>query len=201
MKKTLSLVFVLLLALSLLAACSGTGGGSDEKNGDNGNGGSTAADLGNGKISLDNDSIYYAIVDGVKYDIHTTVQDILNDGYTVSSTENMSQVIDPNKKFSDTYLRKDGDTHFAVKPGNRTDKPITKTECTIFSISLFRDWYENVSIIGDLTIGSSREEVEEIFGPGYGGKRDVFGEEHRRAFIFEYDDSGVVKNIVLDCNF
>ncbi|MCL1811744.1 MAG: hypothetical protein FWG41_05975, partial [Methanomassiliicoccaceae archaeon] len=139
------------------------------------------------KIDLSDVNNYFAIVDGVKYGMSTTMKDFFNDGFTVSSTDNMNQMIDPKKKFADTYLRRDGKTQFAVKPGNRTDKPISKTECSLFSISLHRNWYDGVSVIGGLTIGSSREEVENVFCQGYGGKRDVFGEEHRLAFIFEYD--------------
>jgi len=158
------------------------------------------SDSRNTKIDLSDVNNYFAVVDGVKYDMSTTMKDFFNAGFTVSSTDNMNQMIDPKKKFSDTYLRKDGKTKFAVKPGNRTDKPISKTECSLFSISLHRDWHDNVSVIGGLTIGSSREEVEKVFGPGYGGKRDVFGEEYRLAFIFEYDGSGRVENILQDYN-
>ena len=181
MRKTLVLTIVLLFSLCLVTAC-----GKENDNNSNGT---------NDKINFKDNSIYYAIVDGKKYTMDDTIGDILDrGGYTISSQDNMNQMIDPTKKFDGTYLRKNDETYFSVQLGNRTNKSISKKECKVFVINLYSVWHKNVSIIGDLTIGSSKEEVMTVLGEGNYGLASTYG-DNKRGFEFEYDTEGFVKNI------
>ena len=181
MRKTLIFTIVLLLSLCFVTAC-----GKENDNNSNGT---------NDKINFKDNSIYYAIVDDKKYTMDDTIQDILDrGGYTLSSQDNMNQMIDPTKKFDGTYLHKGEDTYFSVQLGNRTNKSISKKECKVFVINLYSVWHKNVSIIGDLTIGSSKEEVMGVLGEDNYGFASTYG-DNKRGFEFEYDTEGLIKNI------
>ena len=75
-------------------------------------------------------------------------------------------------------------------------------ECTIYGISLSVDYNKNVSIVGGLTIGSSKNEVDELFGTEYGAGSSesisVYGTKPKYRFAFYYDDSMIIKDIMLD---
>jgi hypothetical protein len=119
--------------------------------------------VGNGGFLADN-SNYFAIVDGVRYDANTKIQKILDDGHTTYSTSNLNLTIKPGTKTINDYgMIKDKGSRFRVNVINRTNEPLTVTDCTIYDITLQAAWYSNISIVGGLSFSSSREDILKFF--------------------------------------
>jgi len=191
MKKIGSLIIAILLTLALapLVACSELGSG-----------GSNSSGLINGLVDLENEVNYFIIVDGHKITLKTTIQDILNDGYTTRDSLDLNKGVEAKSfLFGPIYFGKDGETCFSMTAFNRADKTIPLSQCTFRDIIIDAEWSTNVSIVGGLTLGSSREDVYKVFGKDssdseevlyYSSKGDV-----KRTFIFHLDDSGCVSSV------
>jgi len=204
MKKIISIIAIIAILGAILFMLTGCG----ENNEDNGNDGSTMSDLGNGKINLNDDSIYYAIVDGKKYTMDDSIEDVLErGGYTRNDLYKHDQLIDPGKRFDDDYIHKgeypNSITQFSVNVGNRTNKPIERKDCVVTRIKLHSHWFDKVpaadvpeiSIVGGITLGSTKEEVKAVFGPGEYDLGSEYG-DNLRGFKFEYKD-GLVTGIII----
>ena len=179
MKKLMTLALVLALALALLAGCGGNNAPSappnaeDSENSDasstseNGANSNETAVSGGGTLNLADNKNFFIIIDGVRYDPSTTIQKILDDGYALSSSFNLDKEIEGEKLGSrniafywDTYPG--GEHRFTVSATNRTNKTCRLAECTIYEIHVYD--FTDVTLVGDLTIGSTIEEVEAVFG-------------------------------------
>ena len=127
-----------------------------------------------GQVDLANNSNYFIVIDGVRFDTKTKVQEVLNKGYTVRSSTNLDLEMGAGKGSIDLiYFQKDGETCFGVNPVNRTDKTVKKSESTINKFSLYDTWCKNITIVGGLTLGSTIDEVKAVFGePGSTSTRE-----------------------------
>jgi hypothetical protein len=160
---------VVLGAVVLLVPKEKSSTDNDQTNTTNDNTSDNSSSSQNGiKINLADNNNYYAVVEGKKYTVNTTIQNIMDDGYTVSeSGTNLNQVLEPGKYLLNTVqLLKDGnyDTYFPVLPINRTKKPLTVAESSVFSMDLNDTLSENITIVGGITFGKTIEEVEAVFG-------------------------------------
>jgi len=225
MKKVLILILVL---TTLLVTGCGEKEESSDKSNNNGSktNTSTPSETTNGKIDLSDNKNFFIIVDGVRFDTNTKIKDILDKGYTLGSSDekSLTKEFEAGKgQLSALYMKRDGNTIFGASPVNRSNKTITKSECTIYEIFLYDTWYTNVTIVGGLTMGSTIEEVEAVFGTdtltrttrserektlgeGFGGKNDVSmgykkpGPGTDGKFEFSFNDDGKLAYVRMQSN-
>ncbi|MCL2174214.1 hypothetical protein FWH58_02920 [Candidatus Saccharibacteria bacterium] len=121
-----------------------------------------------GQVDLADNSNYFIMIDGVRFDTNTKIKEVLDKGYTVRSSTNLDLEMEAGKGSIDLiYFQKGGETCFGVNPVNRTDGTVKKSESTISKFSLYDTWCKNITIVGDLTLGSTIAEVKAVFGePG-----------------------------------
>jgi len=196
--------FVLLILIFAMLLSVGCGGSSSEKTKETTSNEIPQWDPKKGSIDLSDRKNYFVLIDGKKYDLNTNIATFFNDGYAVYDLENMKQEVRAGKYIAnDIYFRKNGETYFCMQPINRTDKTITKEECTVYSISIQDTWYTDATIIGGITIGSSRQEVEEVFGMEFGlGTSEeyrmlCYGEVLSYGFNFSFDESWQVISMMV----
>ncbi|MCL2671795.1 MAG: hypothetical protein FWF10_07150 [Clostridiales bacterium] len=208
MKRIFTLVMALLLALSLMTACGGNNSNgsttpslsSDSNNVSDEPGEFFGAD---GLIDLRDNRNYFAVVNGVRYDMNTTIRNVLDDGYTVDeSAIDLKEILKPGSYKGTLNFYKGKDIYFTVHPINRTNNPITQAECSIIYMYFSSSNPANVTIVCGLTIGSTLADVEKVFGVDYYSKTDTIvtykpSNADNRAFTFMFDDSGKVKNILI----
>jgi len=124
-----------------------------------------------GKCDLDDDSIFFAVIDGVRYDLSTKYQDFLDAGYAAAPGTDMGRMVDAGY-FGNIVMCKDGAPCFEISLANRTNKPVHLYDCADligirFGTGLEGDWRSNIKVVGDLGIGSTQADVIEIFGGDY----------------------------------
>jgi len=200
MKKTFVLAMALLLTISLLSACGDGGGASD--NGSASNNDTGTSGLVNGKVDLLNRNSYYLIIDGHKYGLKTTVQDIINDGYTIKYE--LDKEVKPNT-FLDLHVYKNGEWYFSMHAVNRTDNIIPLAKCTVRELEVQDEWNTTTTFIGGLHIGSSKEDVIAVFGNDNEVQTDTFYVYYSReqqkdpdllgVFYFNFNESGKVRGV------
>ena len=157
MKTTILKILASIFLVAAISAC-GDDSPKPEKENENENGNGN----GNSSILADND-IYFIIVDGIRYDTKTTFQKILDDGYTILDSY-MNKTCAAGKSSMDGVgFRWDNNTRFLINPINKTNKDLKYTECTIYRIQSDDGNYDNITIYGNLTFGSTIAEVEKVF--------------------------------------
>ena len=175
------------------------------------------------KSILADNSIFFFVIDGIRYDTNTKIQEILDDGYTLYSSSDMTREVGAGKNYGTVRVCRGNDWIFQLYAINKTNKALTIPECTPFTIILHASWYDKVTIYGDLTFGSTIEEVEKLFvgeisskttrkdreemlGEGFGGDNDVVITYGQSAYStegrmrFEFDDAGKLADIRLESN-
>ena len=218
MKKVFGLLFLIgILCFTLVGCENKSDDGNNNSNNDNNK---TVSDSKKG-IDLTDNSIYFIIIDGIKYDVNTTLQDVLDDGYDVlkSVTSKLNKEVSANQTVWDLVgLYKNDNTHFQVKLINRSDKQSTWAKCTLYQINVYADWYKNISIIGGITFESSMEEIEAVFDGVPGQKSDNPAKDGHTilsyrttyatgkigtadgSFQFFFDESGKLTSIMMEGN-
>ena len=214
MRKLRVITITLLIALtfSMLPACSNGGGsgggdssGSGSSGGDNGSnndtssaGSSGSGGMVDGVVDLSDDSNYFVIVSGIRYDLNTTVQDVLNDGYSTRKAINLDYEADPGS-FVVEQIRFliDDEVIFAVQAGNRTDNPLPLSQCTLKEMEIKSEWFTDASSVGGLTFGSSKDDIIALFGePSQMNSDSVIsysiGDGLNRTIVFHLDETGIV---------
>ena len=181
MKKLMAFALVLALALALLAGCGGSNAPSappateDNESGnapatsESSDAGSEPADSSDGKLNLADNKNFYIMIDGVRFDPNTTMQKIIDSGYALSSSTGLDKEVEEGKLGGRNFAfywggYPGGELRFSISSINRTNKTCPLAECTIYEINLFDNWYTDVTFVGDLTLGSTIEEVEDVFG-------------------------------------
>jgi hypothetical protein len=221
-----------LIILSLLSSCGGKSEGGSQQTATVPASESKAAKSGaaetpaaGGKINLADNSIYFVVVDGVKYGANTAIQKILDDGFTARSK--FDRIIDAGKYSTSntSYWEKGEKSPFATTYINRSDKPVALSACTLYEITVNETWYKNVSILGGITFGNSVDDVEKVFGTDnllkttrkqreemtkdlmpVKGKDDVImiyekpGGNRDGRFTFYFSDEGKLNHISMVCN-
>jgi len=197
MRRRFILIVVLVLALSGLAGCGNDSNNSNSSNSGNSNAGNSSNGYWkDGLIDRTDYRNYFVIVDGKKYDLDTTLQEILDDGYEVRAGLDISREMKPNT-FELVFLSRDGERVFKVLPANRTDKPLPLSQCTIQEFEVMTEWYPNASIVAGLSLGDSRDSVIATFGPLLNPEQEVFifygsGTSNAGIFSFHFDESGAM---------
>jgi len=184
MRKLFTLIVVLVLTLSSLTGC------VDSNSGRNNNGFYV-----NGLIDRTDYRNYFVIVDGKRYDLDTTLQDILDDGYEVRAGLDLSREVKPNTYYDTVFFIRDGERVFGAQPVNLSDKTLPLSQCTIREYDIKVEWYSNASIVGGLSLGCSRDDVIAVFGESLNPENETFifygsGTSNAGIFSFFFDESG-----------
>jgi len=217
MKKPLSRILAALLSVSLLLALGGctinsTSNGANntsdphnEVNMPSSQGETSMGLVANASVDLTDSSAHFIEAHGIKYDLNTTIQAILDDGYTVDfeEAELTVEVAAESGLDAGISLFKDGQLQFTVYPINRSAQAVPLAECTLWGLELVEECDENTSIVGGLSIGSTLKEVEEIFGTDIYMNMAGFvvylaSEEIRSFFTFTYNEDEKVSAIFIE---
>ena len=216
MKTTILKILASIFLVAVISAC-GDDSPKPEKENENGNG--------NSKSILADNSIFFFVVDGIRYDTNTKIQKILDDGYTLYNQAHMTREIDAGKYYDGyTTLEWGDDGSFSVYAINKTNKKLTIPECTLYKMSLYSIKNKKITIYGNLTFGSTIEEVEKVFvgetprkttrkqreefasGGISNSETDVHISYHKPNsafqghFEFYFDDDGKLVHIIMESN-
>jgi len=232
MKKALSLALALLLMLSLLTACGGNtpNGGSStpttpasDKDGTTGKPDDTlvfvrrAVEVPGATLDLSDDSIYFVIIDGVKLSLpDSTVQDFLNAGFNFENKdEDKNRMVEAGGSSATGYtllMKSNTNQTINISAKNCTDKSIPLKDCTVTEVQFGTKTYftgENsagldISVVCNLSAGSTEEDVVSVFGEGYSKMMYasqlnymLINADAPRGFIFDKDASGNISNIII----
>ena len=223
MRKILTIAFVLLLALFTLTACgggsgSGNNGGStateepDSNGGNESSGadaespdGSSAAapyvpverevEVPASPLDISDKSIWYVVIDGVKYDLYDVkVDDFLKAGFVFDKYAKFDEntKVDAHSDFTTAtegiQLCKENSKDLVnVYPINLTGNIIPLKECEIKAIWLNSNFLKETDsyIVCNLSIGSTKDEVVSVFGDDYdnvyGASNLVYDKRDERA--------------------
>jgi len=138
-----------------------------------------AVEIPAGPLDLSDDSIYFVIIEGVKYNLlDVTVGDFLANGYSLKEYDDENRIIEAGKLggkmlngLSDLDIFKSSTSWecFYVLPINRTDNDIPLKDCTISWI-----WFQagnssdfDISITNNLALGCTEEDVVGVFGDDF----------------------------------
>ena len=151
-----------------------------------------------GLVDLKDYRNYYISVDGNRYDMNTTVHEVINDGYTVSSDIDLKEVIQSKNIKGTLNYYNNNKMVFTGNPINRTNKSVKITECSLYLFHVHASTPSKITTVCGLTIGSTRQEVENAFGVDYYSKTDDIStykptKESERAFSFIFDEYDKVK--------
>ena len=155
-------------------------------------------------IDLENSDSYYFVVKGVKYKAGDKISKLTDNGFK-QSKKGAEKEIPANGYLigGGAILNSDGKTVFDVTPVNVTKEKIKGAEGQIGSFSI--DSYEaeklsgDVEIYGGITIGTSIEDIEAIFGEPttktdateYAGPTYTYSAKASyRSFTFRFDKEG-----------
>ena len=160
-------------------------------------------------IDLEDSSAYYFIVEGTKYKAGDKISKLTENGFKQSKTGAEKEI--PANGYligGGSILNSDNKTIFDVTPINTTKEKIKGSEGQIGSFSLDKYGYEKLSgkaeIYGGITIGSSIEDVEDVFGnpttktdaTQYAGPTYTYtAKAAYRSFTFRFNKDGKLESM------
>lgn len=160
-------------------------------------------------IDLENNDSYYFVVNGVKYKAGDKISKLKENGFKQSKTGAEKEV--PSKGYligGGAILNSDNKTVFDVTPVNLTSEKIKGADGQIGSFSIDESEAKllsgDVEIYGGITIGTSIEDIEAIFGEPttkidateYAGPSYTYSAKARyRSFTFRFDKDGKLNSI------
>ena len=122
-------------------------------------------------LDLTDPSIYYVVIDGVKYNLYdVTVGDFLQAGFTMKYDEDTpvdAKLVFTDKSDNTTSVLLGIENHsFSVRPINYTDNVISLKDCNITGISFSSQSNPlfDISTVGNLSVDSTKEDVQSVFG-------------------------------------
>ena len=155
-------------------------------------------------IDLEDSDSYYFVVKGVKYKAGDKISKLVENGFKQSKTGAEKEI--PANGYligGGAILNSDDKTVFDVTPVNVTKEKIKGSEGQIGSFSIDKYEYDklssNVEIFGGITIGTSIEDIEAIFGEPtsktdateYSGPTYTYNAKASyRSFTFRFDKEG-----------
>lgn len=160
-------------------------------------------------IDIENNDSYYFVVKGVKYKAGDKISKLVENGFTQSKTGAEKEI--PANGYligGGAILNADKKTVFDVTPVNVTKEKIKGSEGQIGSFSIdqyeFDKLSEDVEIFGGITIGTSIEDIEAVFGEPtsktdateYAGPTYTYTAKARyRSFTFRFDKDGKLNSM------
>jgi hypothetical protein len=224
MKKVLLIGLILLLTLLLLTACGGNNGNSSGGSANSNNNSSAPADTSTPNkpakivdvpdkiLDLHDDSIWFVVIDGVKYDLLSgiTVQDFLNAGFALSKDEDENREVEAHEPggggsngYGEVYMHKDDKRYFHMLPFNDSDKILPLKNCGIGWLVI--EGGSDISIVCNLSVGCTGDDVKSVFGEGFteGVKERINAYSYsiqlksmnQRMFIFRANNSDEITSI------
>ncbi len=159
---------------------------------------------------LDDDKSYFFAIDGKKYYAGDKISDIANSGFSLRENEKIKNA--PAGKYiigAGNMVNSDDKICFSVTPYNIKDTDLTVQETVLGGFSLDKNYAKNdekamnIEIYGGIKIGSTKDEVEKVFGTTddtsitetYSVYRYQSSEVYRR-FEIQFDSDDLVKSIV-----
>lgn len=155
-------------------------------------------------IDLENNDSYYFVVKGVKYKAGDKISKLVDNGFKQSKTGAEKEI--PANGYligGGAILNSDSKTVFDVTPVNTTKEKIKGSEGQIGSFSIDKYEFEKLSgdveIFGGITIGTSIEDIEAVFGEPttktdateYVGPSYTYSAKASyRSFTFRFDKDG-----------
>lgn len=155
-------------------------------------------------IDLENSDSYYFVVKGVKYKAGDKISKLTDNGFKQSKTGAEKEI--PSNGYligGGAILNSDNKTVFDVTPVNTTKEKIKGSEGQIGSFSIDKSEAEKLSgdveIFGGITIGTSIEDIEAVFGTPsskteateYNGPTYTYNAKASyRSFTFRFDKDG-----------
>ena len=155
-------------------------------------------------IDLENSDSYYFVVNGVKYKAGDPISKLKENGFKQSKTGAEKEI--PANGYligGGAILNSDSKTVFDVTPVNVTSEKIKGADGKIGSFSIDKSEAEKLSgdveIYGGITIGTSIEDIEAIFGEPktktdateYAGPTYTYSANASyRSFTFRFDKEG-----------
>ncbi|MCL2121280.1 MAG: hypothetical protein FWH28_03415 [Clostridiales bacterium] len=172
-------------------------------------------------LDLSDDSIYFVVIDGVKFDLmDIRVKDFLDAGFFLDEDEDDEDYFDENtlveanstigSTLIGTYLYK-GDTYnyIFIVPVNLSDQKVPVKDCEIQQLMFnIRDSSAfDIYTVCNLSLGCTEEEVIGVFGDDYGELSDVVltysddtGAFLDRYFSFYKNADGIIYEIQIFTN-
>ena len=160
-------------------------------------------------IDLENSDSYYFVVKGVKYKAGDKISKLTENGFKQSKTGAEKEI--PANGYligGGAILNSDDKTVFDVTPVNATSEKIKGSEGQIGSFSIDKSEAEKLSgdveIFGGITIGTSIEDIEAVFGTPstkteateYNGPTYTYSAKASyRSFTFRFDKDGKLNSL------
>jgi hypothetical protein len=161
------------------------------------------------KIDLEDSASYYFIVKGVKYTAGDKISKLVDNGFKQSKTGAEKEI--PANGYligGGAILNSDNKTVFDITPVNITKEKIKGSEGQIGSFSIDKSEAEKLSgdveIFGGITIGTSIEDIEAVFGTPstkteateYNGPTYTYSAKASyRSFTFRFDKEGKLNSL------
>ncbi|MCR5146835.1 MAG: hypothetical protein K6B70_05785 [Clostridia bacterium] len=160
-------------------------------------------------IDLENSDSYYFIVKGVKYKAGDKISKLVENGFKQSKTGAEKEISASGYLIGGgAILNSEGKTVFDVTPVNVTKEKIKGADGQIGSFSIDQSDFEKLSgdveIYGGITIGTSIEDIEAVFGKPstktdateYAGPTYTYNAKARyRSFTFRFDKDGKLNSL------
>lgn len=178
MKKRISIIAYLLMVTTCMYIFSGCfenkGNNTSEENGSNTNTENqteeTKAERKEGKVNISDKSSYYFVINGQKYTTENLVKDIEAAGFTQDSNAAQTEIQKGSYSLSGGFFKDSttGNTIFSVIPVNNTEEAVKCADANIGGFYLeeyyYKDYEGKIEINEGITIGSSLDELIEVFG-------------------------------------
>lgn len=120
-------------------------------------------------VDINNKDIYYFVVNGKKFTIESKLKEIESTGYTQDKSAAEKDVPKNNYLIGGGYFH-DSKNHtvFSVTPINLTSETVKGADTTVGAFTLdeyyYKDFDGTIEICNGITIGTSMEDIETIFG-------------------------------------
>lgn len=156
-------------------------------------------------VDYKKDNVYFFVADGKKFNMGDKISSLEDIKLHLNKTGAGKELaVNGYLIGGDSILNENGKTVFSCTPVNTTKEKIKAADASIGSVrisdSYFKD-YNKIEITNGITIGTSIEDIEAVFGTptktteNYNGKTYEYDGGLYREFSFTFDEEGKVKSI------
>jgi len=161
-------------------------------------------------LDLSDESIYFVIIDGIKFNLlDLTMKDLLDAGFMLPKSNDENEKIEANESVTSGYLfleKKEKGQNIMVDAKNPFENSIPLKDCIIKEFWFDASSYNlDISIVCNLSLGSTEEDVINVFGEGYSKMMYTSGSliytnamspnKVEGRFGFDMDEAGNIKSI------